>query len=249
MSRPDGGRARVAAVLACALAGFAGAGCGALLGSGVRPVPVAETDSRGTALERVRSLRAGDRGEQVAAILGEPADRQRTCMPVRIVWRYPLRAWNDMAERGELVPAALLRLRFDDRGTLADWGFVDPRDGRALPVRETAGEAARWFRSLSHAPPPVPPRIDLIETLVRGRTTLEQVERALGRWHPDLLCGNGGPVPLVRKSASDSGSVWDWYVDRPSRLFIPPRYLVAAFDEDGTLIGTHFEQTYPGGRK
>jgi hypothetical protein len=91
--------------------------------------------------------------------------------------------------------------------------------------------------------------VKLDEVLIRGRTTQLDVERILGQWRPDLLCGNGGPVPVVRKRTTDSGSVWDWYADRPSPLFVPPRYLVASFDDRGALIVWHFERTYPGGRK
>jgi hypothetical protein len=55
-------------------------------------------------------------------------------------------------------------------------------------------------------------------------------------------------VPVVSKRTTDSGSVWDWYADRPSPLFVPPHYLVASFDDRDALIAWHFEQTYPGGR-
>jgi hypothetical protein len=91
--------------------------------------------------------------------------------------------------------------------------------------------------------------VALDETLVRGRTTQADVERTLGRWHPDLLRGNGGPVTLFEKHSAVSGDVVDWYVDRPSPLFVPPRYLVASFGRDGSLAGWHFESTYPGGRE
>jgi hypothetical protein len=91
--------------------------------------------------------------------------------------------------------------------------------------------------------------VELEESLIRGRTTQLDVERILGQWRPDLLCGRGGPVPVVRKLRADAGSVWDWYADRPSPLFVPPSYLVATFDPTDALIVWHFEQTYPGGRK
>lgn len=99
-----------------------------------------------------------------------------------------------------------------------------------------------------HAPVPIPPRVRLDEVLVRGRTTKDDAERGLGRWRPDLHCAWGGAVPVVRKSTGDSASVWDWYVDRPSPLFIPPGYLVASFRGD-SLRAWHLEQTYPGGRE
>jgi len=212
-------------------------------------VPIEETDQHGIGLDRARSLHQGDREDLVAAVFGEPSDKQRSCVLDGLVWRYPIRAWSDMAKRREIVPAIRLRARFDGSGTLIDWGFVDSLAEHALGVREPADDAYRWFQSLSQAPPPIPPRIDLKETLIRGKTTQHEVEQALGQWHPNIHCGNGGPVPVVAKTISESGSVWDWYVDRPSTLFVPPHYLVVSYDKQGSLIGWHLEATYPGGRK
>jgi hypothetical protein len=237
-------------VLLASVVCFAVQGCGALLWSDVKPVPVEEVDAHGISLDRVQKLGRGDRAESVILVLGEPADRQPSCVPGgEVIWRYPIRAWNDVANRREVVPAVLLRISFDASDTLTDWGFIDSPTGRSLPVLETSDEASRWFQSLSHAPPPIPPRVKLDEILIRGRTTRLDVERILGQWRPDLHCGYGGPVPVVRKMKADSGSVWDWYADRPSPLFVPPRYLVATFDGTGALIVWHFAQTYPGGRK
>jgi hypothetical protein len=224
-------------------------GCRASLWSHVAPVPLEEVDVHGVSFDRARDLRPGDRAESVERLLGEPADRRPSCVPGEIVWRYPIRAWNDMENSREIVPAVVLRARFDGSDVLTDWGFVDPLTGRALPVLETRADASRWFESLSHAPPPIPPRVELDQSLIRGKTKQLDVERILGQWRPDLHCGRGGPVPVVRKTRADSGSIWDWYADRPSPLFIPPRYLIATFDVTDALIVWHFERTYPGGRK
>jgi hypothetical protein len=215
----------------------------------VKNVPIEEIDAHGINLYRARSLRRGDRAELVVAVLGEPADRQRSCVPGEVIWRYPIRAWNGMVNSREIVPASLLRVRFDGSGTLTDWGFVDSITGRPLAVRETSDLASSWFKALSEEPPPVPPEVDLNKTLIRGQTTQIEVEQALGQWQPDLFCGNGGPVPVVKKIVAEFGSVWDWYVDRPSPLFIPPCYLVFSFNDTGALIVWHFAQTYPGGKK
>lgn len=236
-------------VLASVVAFFTIQGCATLVSSGVKVVPVEDVDQHGINLDRVRSLHQGDREDAVVAVFGEPADKKQSCVLNGVVWRYPIRAWSDMADRREIVPAIHLRIRFDESGTLIDWGFIDSRTKHALPIRETADEAYRWFRSLSQAPSPIPPVIDLNKTLIRGQTTQREVEQALGQWHPDIYCGNGGPVPVVTKMIPESGSVWDWYVDRPSPLFIPPHYLVVSYDKQGALIGWHFEGTYPGGRK
>jgi hypothetical protein len=217
--------------------------------SSVPRVPARQVDAYGIDLDRARSLAPGVRAESVVAILGEPTDRQRSCVPGQIEWRYAIRAWNDAVQQRRVVPAAILRVTFDHADTLTDWAFVDPFTGRSLPILETQDEAARWYRALAHAPPPRPPRIVLRETLVRGQATQRDVQRELGQWQPDIYCSRGGPVPVVRKETTDSGSVWDWFADRPSPLFIPPWYLVASFDTTGRLIVWHIEQTYPGGRK
>jgi hypothetical protein len=224
-------------------------GCVLLLSSGIRNVPVDEADQYGIGLDAIRSLDQGDKPEHVIAVLGEPADRKSSCVLNGIIWRYPIRAWNDIANTREIVPAIRLRVRFDELGLMNDWGFVDSITGRSLEIQETINDAYKWFKSLSKAPPPIPPCIDLNKTLIRGQTTQEEVEQVLGKWHPDLYCSNGGEVPIVEKRIMEHGSLWDWYVDRPSPLFVPPRYLVVSYDKDMSLIGLHFESTYPGGKK
>jgi len=154
-----------------------------------------------------------------------------------------------MANRGEIVPAAILRASFDSAGLLKDWAFADSSTGRELPVQESSDEAEHWFQSLSGAHAPIPPRIKLEERLVPGRTTQSEAESILGQWHPDLLCSYGGLAPVLRRSQAARGTVLEWYVDRPSPLFIPPWYLIATFDRAGTLAVWHLQQTYPGGRK
>lgn len=235
-------------VLLATLACFFIHGCGILFWSNTKPVPVEEVDAHGISLTRAHKLKRGDGAESVVALFGEPADRLQSVVPGTVVWRYPIRAWNDMANSREIVPATLLRVSFDESGTLIDWGFLDSFTGRPLAIRETSDDASRWFQSLTKAVPPIPPRVELHKTLIRGQTTQLQVERMLGQWRPDFY-GNGGPVPVVKKTTTDSGSVWYWYVDRPSPLFVPPHYLVVSFDDTGVLAVWHLEQTYPGGRK
>ena len=228
---------------------FATHGCGIPLRSGVKPVPIDEVDARGIALVRVQALRHGDRAGSVVELLGEPADRQPSCVPGEVVWRYPVRAWNDMVNSREIVPAVLLRVSFDGSETLIDWGFFDSFTGHRLAVREAVDDASRWFQSLSRSPAPIPPHVALNEALVRGQTKAFEVDRILGQWQPDFFCGGGGLVPVVRKTRTDSGSVWEWYVDRPSPLFVPPHYLVVSLTDTGAFLVWHLEQTYPGGRK
>ena len=148
------------AVLLASVACLGIGACSGLGGSTVEPVPVDEVDAHGISLDRAQSLRRGDRAESAVLVLGEPADRQPSCVPGEVTWRYPIRAWNDIANSREIVPAVLLRIGFDGSETLTDWGFVDTRTGRSLPVLETSDDASRWFQALSHAPPPIPPASD-----------------------------------------------------------------------------------------
>lgn len=247
MKIPSAHRALCKSAVLAPMVCFVMQGCGIPLWAPVKTVPVQEVDAHGISLARVQELRRGDRAESVIVVLGAPADRRPSCVPGEVVWRYPIRAWNDMLDRREVVPAVLLRLSFDASGTLTEWSFVDSLTGRPLPAREKSDDASRWFQTLSL--PPIPPRIELAKALIPGHTTQFDVERVLGQWQPDLYCGNGGPAPVVKKTRTESGFVWDWYVDRPSSLFVPPHYLVVSFDNGGSLIVWHFEQTYPGGRK
>jgi hypothetical protein len=224
-------------------------GCAPLILDYVHPVPVAEIDANGVRLTQARRLVRGNSAQVVMGVLGAPADQQTSCVPGEIAWRYPIRAWNDMANSGNIIHAPLLRATFDQAGLLTDWRFVDSVTARSLPVQESLDEAERWFQTLASAPPPTPPHITLGKRLIPGRTTMNDTESLLGQWHPDLLCGAGGLAPVLRETKTASGTVMEWYVDRPSPLFIPPSYLIATFEQAGTLIGWHFRQTYPGGRE
>ncbi len=214
--------------------------------SGTKFVAVPDLDRHGVALSQVRKIRSGNTEDDLLRILGEPADRCRSCVPGRIVWRYPIRAWNDRASGGGVVRAALLRITFNHQGVVKEWGFVDPVTNQPLPVRENLEAASQWFKGISQRPP-TPPRIVIESSIAKGQTRMIDVERVFGQWQPYLGCGSGGAVPIVRKSRSDSEVAWEYYVDRPSPLFIPPNYLIADFDSNGVLQSWRFEQTYPGG--
>jgi len=208
-------------------------------------VAVPEIDRHAVSLLQVQKIAKGNTEDDLLHVLGEPADRRPSCIPGRIVWRYPIRAWNNRTDGG-VVPAALLRITFDDQGVVKDWGFVDPISMQPLPVQESPEVASRWFKRISQSPP-TPPRIVIERSITKGQSTMVDIERVFGQWQPKLGCGSGGAVPIVRKLRSDSEVVWEYYVDRPSPLFIPPHYLIADFDMNGVLQVWWFEGTYPGG--
>jgi hypothetical protein len=223
-------------------------GCAPLILDYVHPVPVAEIDASGVSLTQAQQLVRGDTAQVVMGVLGEPADQQTSCVPGQIVWRYPIRAWNDMANSRKIIRAPLLRTTFDQAGLLTDWRFVDSVTARSLSIQESPDEAERWFQTLASAPAPTPPHINLDMSFIPGHTTKNEAESLLDQWHPNLLCSAGGLAPVLRQTKDASGTVMEWYVDRPSPLLIPPMYLIATFDQTGTLIEWHFRQTYPGGR-
>jgi hypothetical protein len=229
---------------------LAATGC-AFLSGGVRPVDVPALDRGGTSLAALRGLPAGTPAAELIRLLGEPADRVRACGPSReVVWRYPIRAWNDrVSQAPRVVPAPLLRIELDDRGLIRDWRFVHPVSGEPLPLDRREEDERAWFAGLSEAPGPRPPLIALADLLRPGRAGGPAVEALRAAWQPDLLCSRGGPVPVARRPTTAGGEAWEVFVDRPSPFFVPPHYLLASFDDGGRLIVWHFEQTYPGSRK
>ena len=249
-SRADGmlPRALVPVLACCAVLACEVLACaGGLFHRSVKPVSVPGIDRHGAALSAVQGLRKGATEKEVLGVLGEPADRRRSCVPGETAWRYPIRAWSDNANGARIVPAPLLRITFDSEGLLSAMLFVDPVTGEPLPIEESLDEATRWFDRLS--PDPVPRRIELERSLRVGVSRPADVERLLGEWRPDPGCGPGGEFPILREARSRGGEIREYYVDRPSPLFIPPRYLIASFDDRGLLMVWWLQQTYPGGRK
>jgi len=64
--------------------------CSPALAPRIHSVPVEDTDAHGISLDQARGLRPGDPEQAVIGVLGEPADRQQSCLPNEIVWRYAI---------------------------------------------------------------------------------------------------------------------------------------------------------------
>lgn len=222
--------------------------CSIPLGRAPRVVPVPLLDRNGISLEHLGKLTPGlsDQADFLR-LLGEPASRTRGNFPGDTIWLYPIRAWNTRGRTG-VVPAALLRIRFDRSGVVQEWHFRDPDTGDVLPVRRTLSRDTRWFHDL--APPPMPPYIDLGRILRIGESTIADIARELEIWQPRVYLGSGydGDLPVVRKQTTRRGGIWEYYVDRPSPLFIPPHYLIVSFHRSGILRAYWFQTTYPGGK-
>lgn len=223
-------------------------GCSIPLGRAPRVVPVPEMDRRGISPERLNALVPGvSTRRDFRRLLRTPAGRTTGNLPGDSLWIYPIRAWNPSGRTG-VVPAARLRIRLDENGVVQEWHFRDPVTGESLPVQRSLARDTRWFRDL--APPPVPPFLELNRLLRVGESTLQQVDRALSDWQPRLWLGGefGVNLPVFRGDSPPGPIVREYYVDRPSRLFIPPHYLIVAFHQSGILRAFWIQVTYPGGR-
>lgn len=222
-------------------------GCSIPLGRVPRVIPAPQVDHSGIALERLKKLTPGlSTKTDFLRVLGTPADSAEGNFPGDILWLYPIRAWNTMGRSG-IVPAPILRIRFNPSGTVQDWSFHDSVTGDILSVKRSLEQDSRWFRDLT--PPPMPPYIQLAEILKPGVSTRDDVSRALEAWHPRIYLGDkfGELLPVIHNQPGAAGNYQDYYVDRPSALFIPPHYLIVAFHQSGILRGYWFQATYPGG--
>ena len=152
-------------------------------------------------------------------LLGEPTDRQPTGSGW--IWVYPIRTDFGGLVPG-LVPATVLRLVFDGSDVLADWYFLNPRTGDTLPVHESLLEArAQLAQECGQNQ-----WLVVSDLLQRGQTTAQEVDRLL---RPQVSLDSvvfGGHLDLVRKTTGAGGQVWNFFVDRPSPIFIPAFYLV-----------------------
>lgn len=232
------------ALLLALLAG----GCSIPFGRAPRVVPVPAMDRRGVSPQRMNSLTPGvSTRNDFRRVLGSPAGTVPGQLPGDSLWIYPVRAWNASGRSG-VVPAARLRIRFDAAGVVRDWGFRAARTGESLPVQRPLARDTRWFRDL--APPPVPPYIDLNRLLQVGESTRPAVDRALDDWQPRVWLGGefGANLPTRTGDPRSGPRSREYYVDRPSHLFIPPHYLIVAFHRSGILRAYWFQVTYPGGR-
>lgn len=115
-------------------------------GCGLRGVAVPELDA--LRLNRA-AIHAGSTPDEVRALLGPPPFSAEDRVAIR--WWYPVRVLTRGTSHG--VPAAELKVWFDDAGRVDEWGFTHPVSGARLPVRETLPEVERWFGDYCQPPP------------------------------------------------------------------------------------------------
>jgi hypothetical protein len=165
---------------------------------------------------------AGTTGTDVLHRLGEPSAKR--VVGGRLEWEYAIRSfWSEGALRRR---AGALRIEFSDSGVVSDWYFRDPRTSVRLPITETLAGARQYLARVCGQPIA---EVDL-EGIRRGRTTTSEIVALL--------------EPVARYTrrkeiATTSGIAWDYDVDRPSPVFIPPFYAEVTFgDQDVGSPGT-----------
>lgn len=112
---------------------------------------------------------------------------------------------------------------------------------RRLPIRESLGQARRWYASMCNPPA----WVEIDKVIKKGETTREEVGAALQWWK--LFGRSEREAPLAYKRLSeplrveeDGVETMRFYVDRPSHAYVPPFYLVLHFSGD-VLRFWHFE--------
>lgn len=172
-------------------------------------VPVPELDSQIIDIAGI----AGNTSTDVLHRLGEPSARR--VVGGEVGWEYAIRSLNS---RGALRRrAGDLRIEFSDSGVVSDWYFLDPRTSVRLPITETLAGARQYLARICRQPIA---EVDLEAGIRRGRTTTSEIVALL--------------EPVARytrrkETATTSGIAWDYDVDRPSPVFIPPFYVEVHF--------------------
>ena len=104
-----------------------------------------------------------------------------------------------------------------------------------LQIRETLDDATRSMSGVCRWP--TESQIVLETAILRGQSTMEDVISELPE---DSVWTHvaGEPVEWIlhpRKMSTPEGQVWDYFVDRPSPVFIPPFYYQFPIDQSGVV--------------
>jgi hypothetical protein len=127
--------------------------------------------------------------------------------------RYPgIVTWVYYVNDDFRIPAPSLEVRFNETGTVSQWGFIDSVSKQPLPIRQNLGQADRERSRECDGTP----RIVLEEVLRPGVTTTTDVQVALGTPHRTTEPRASEPL------------IWSYYVRKPS----PLRRLATALEID-----------------
>ena len=188
-------------------------------------VPVPELDKQRIDVTNI----AGSAIIDVSDRLGEPSATRSFGQHVE--WSYAIRAFQ--SGQG-LRRAAVLRIVFGG-GAVSEWYFVDRSTTARLPMSETLAAARRYLKRLCGQPIK---EVDLWAGIVPGRTSQRDVTSL---FEPVMRYTHR------REQSTPSAIVWDFDVDRPSPLFIPPFYLKVVFQSRHAGPGILVSHVYPDG--
>jgi hypothetical protein len=154
--------------------------------------------------------------------VGEPADKRH--YPTGEDWAYPVRAFSPR----DFPPAAILRIEFTLAGVVSDWYFFNSRTKARLPIRETYTDARRFLARVCGRPVG---EVNLEAGIRRNQSSKADIAALLA----PVVGGRHFSRAHVRETITASGFVWDYYVDRPSPVFIPPFYVIVVFGDEGVV--------------
>jgi hypothetical protein len=172
---------------------------------------------------------------EIIALLGEP--------PLILVghgWVYPMRL--NSLDRGQAVPAPVLKVFFDESGRVKEWGFYAQFTDEPLLIRETTDAAGAWLNRCSTST-----RIELNKVLIVGVSTRQEV---FNRFVPHAFFDyeEANLDVVFAPSLPSDKRVLHFYVDHPSPLYIPPDYYVFNFDDQSwPLRKSPLVNKYPRG--
>jgi hypothetical protein len=178
---------------------------------------------------------------EVVRLLGPPAAKLPAPFADGVELVYPVRSgWAGYSH------APVLRIEFDSAGLVQDVGFFQPQTGERLPVREKIERARKKLscgRSIvdgTHFG--VRPEVAL-EQIRPGQSGREDVVEVLTAFEPppSMLT-----VPFPRKGTANSREIWEYYVDRPSPLFIPAKLEATVTIYSDGVFSRGFQRGFTG---
>ena len=153
---------------------------------------------------------------------------------------YAIRAWAPLGDQRieGIAPAAILRITFDDAGIVSDWYFIHSVTGAQLPQKETLEDATRSMSGVCGWP--VENQVVLETGIQRGVSKMSEVIRLLPEdsiWISPVVVGQ--PMASLtlypRRTPTPDGEAWEYYVDRPAPIFIPPFHFDMYVNDAGAV--------------
>lgn len=147
--------------------------------------------------------------------------------PGTVRWRYYLAQGRFGFHRQGTM---LLDITFAPEGSATSWSFRDVDKGQAIPLEGTVEQADAWRKRNCDTTP----RIDIAKSIEVGKTTPEDIRRALG------------PPQRTRRDHASGADVWSYFTRAPSPLLRPPFWIDVDLDDKGATVDRAVVSTYTG---